>query len=163
MSDPEQVSSPKPIYHVRLAGRDYPVRYGFKAQNAFCEHKGWKLSALMDLSEDLAFGDLPALILIGMRDAAEKEGRAFTLTESDVVDLLDDDETDVLGERGAMVQAVNAFLHASKTGESRTGQNGQAGAGDEAKKKPMPKAKKSPGTRSSTGRPKSKSPKTTSG
>jgi hypothetical protein len=133
----------KPVYHVRLAGKDYPIRFGFRAQSEFCEHKGWNLSDLERMGDRFALSDLPVLLLIGLRDHARHEGRGFEKSEADIVDLLDDDATTVIGEGGVLVQAVMAFMRAAQSGASTNGT--EEGA---KKKRPAKKAAASPGTTS---------------
>jgi hypothetical protein len=77
---------------VIIAGKDYPVKYGFAALRAFSDATGTTLGALGTLGESMTITQAIALVWAGLKDGARVTKIDFTLDIDDVADLLDEDE-----------------------------------------------------------------------
>jgi len=80
---------PTPIF---IAGKDYPVKYGFAALRAFSDATGTTLGDLGKLGSNMTFTQALALVWAGLKDGARVTKIEFNLTIDDVADLLDEDD-----------------------------------------------------------------------
>ncbi len=71
----------------------YPLHFSFAAFHNFGQLTGLSLQQLENMAESMSFDHVLKLIWCGLKAGARKAGREFTLTEEDVINLLDDDPT----------------------------------------------------------------------
>ena len=77
---------------VIIAGKDYPVKYGFAALRAFSDVTGTTLGELGSLGESMTITQAIALVWAGLKDGARVTKMNFDLELDDVADMLDEDE-----------------------------------------------------------------------
>ena len=78
---------------VIIAGKDYPVKYGYAALRHFSDTTGTTLGALGTLGETMTITQAIALVWAGLKDGARVTSQEFNLELDDVADLLDADDS----------------------------------------------------------------------
>jgi hypothetical protein len=78
--------------HIEIAGKTYPVKYGFNALRIFTSLSGVKLQDMGQLSTEINLEQAIFLMYAGLKDGARAEKINFTLSVDDVADLLDQDQ-----------------------------------------------------------------------
>tara|TARA_R110002167_G_scaffold111806_2_gene283878 strand:+ start:4094 stop:4423 length:330 start_codon:yes stop_codon:yes gene_type:complete len=78
----------KPII---IAGKDYPVKYGYAALRHFSDATGTTLGDLSNMGESMTITQAIALVWAGLKDGARVTKTEFTLELDEVADLLDED------------------------------------------------------------------------
>lgn len=78
--------------HIDIAGKTYPVKYGFNALRIFTNLSGIKLQDMGQLSTDINLEHAILLMYAGLKDGARAEKATFTLSVDEVADLLDQDQ-----------------------------------------------------------------------
>ena len=77
---------------VKIAGKVYPVKYGFAALRAFSDVTGTTLSEMDKLGNDMTFTQAIGLVWAGLKDGARVTKEEFNMDLDDVADLLDADD-----------------------------------------------------------------------
>ena len=77
---------------VFIAGKDYPVKYGFAALRAFSDATGTTLGELGAMANNMTITQAIALVWAGLKDGARVTKQDFVLSIDDVADLMDEDE-----------------------------------------------------------------------
>jgi len=75
-----------------IAGKDYPVKYGYAALRHFSDATGTTLGDLGTMGESMTITQAIALVWAGLKDGARVTKTEFDLDLDDVADLLDEDE-----------------------------------------------------------------------
>ena len=78
--------------HIEIAGKKYPVKYGFNALRIFTNLYGIKLQDMGQLSTEINLEQAIFLMYAGLKDGARAEKTSFKLSVDDVADLLDEDQ-----------------------------------------------------------------------
>jgi|TARA_Y100001973_G_scaffold78272_1_gene114870 hypothetical protein len=76
---------------IKVAGKFYPIKYGFAALRAFSDVTGTTLKSMDQLAANMTLTQAIALVWAGMKDGARVTGEEFSLELDDVADLLDKD------------------------------------------------------------------------
>jgi hypothetical protein len=87
---------------VELAGKNYPIFFGFNGLRKYCGLTGTSLNKLMSLGQDMTLDQALKLVLIGIEEGCRKSGQEMTLTIDDLGDILDQD-------MGGLTRALEIF------------------------------------------------------
>lgn len=77
---------------IRIAGKIYPVKYGFAAIRNFCEVTGSTLDDFKKFKDDVTITQAIAICWAGLKDGARVMKKPFDMDLDDVADLVDVDE-----------------------------------------------------------------------
>jgi len=77
---------------IRIAGKVYPVKYGFAALRAFSDATGTSLADMDKLATEMSFTQAIGLVWAGLKDGARVTKKPFNMDLDDVADLLDEDD-----------------------------------------------------------------------
>ena len=78
--------------HIEIAGKNYPIKYGFNALRIFTAETGISFQDIGKLSEGINLEQAICLMYAGLKDGARVERVEFHLTIDDIADLLDQDQ-----------------------------------------------------------------------
>lgn len=92
---------------VVIAGKNYPVKFGFNALRLFGNETGKTLAEIMSLNNNIGINDAIALMWAGLKDGHRVEKIPFNLTMDDVSDLLDADQS-------ALTKVMDVFARSFK-------------------------------------------------
>jgi len=81
---------------VRIAGKVYPIKYGFAALRAFSEATGTTLAGIDKMVKEMTFTQAIGLVWAGLKDGARVTKKPFNMDLDDVADLLDEDDKALL-------------------------------------------------------------------
>lgn len=76
--------------HVKVGGKDRPVRFGNRAMSIFARETGASFGSVSQPIENWRVDHLFALFWAGLTAGAQKEGAAFDASVDDVADWCDD-------------------------------------------------------------------------
>ena len=93
---------------VVIAGKNYPVKFGFNALRLFGNETGKTLAEIMSLNNNIGINDAIALMWSGLKDGHRVEKTPFNLTMDDVSDLLDADQS-------ALTKVMDVFARSFKS------------------------------------------------
>jgi ABC-type transporter Mla subunit MlaD len=93
---------------VKVAGKMYPIKYGFAALRAFSDVTGTTLQRMDQLASNMTLTQAIALVWAGMKDGARVTGEDFSLELDDVADLLDADSEGLSRVLDVFVQSMEA-------------------------------------------------------
>jgi hypothetical protein len=77
---------------IRIAGKIYPVKYGFAALRNYCEVTGSTLEDFDKFKDDVTITQAIAICWAGLKDGARVMKKPFDMELDDVADLVDVDE-----------------------------------------------------------------------
>tara|TARA_R110000765_G_C18818136_1_gene595481 strand:+ start:481 stop:831 length:351 start_codon:yes stop_codon:yes gene_type:complete len=109
---------------IEMAGKKYPIFFGFNGLRKYCGITGTSLNQLMNLGQDMTLDEALKLVLVGIEEGSRKAEQEFNLSIDELGDMLDSDMT-------GLTRALEIF------GE-QMGQNIEQPKGKKAK----PKAKR---------------------
>ena len=78
--------------HIEIAGKKYPVKYGFNALRIFTVETGISFQYIGKLGDGITLEQAICLMYAGLKDGARVEKVDFTMSMDDVADLLDQDQ-----------------------------------------------------------------------
>jgi|TARA_R100001594_G_scaffold47862_1_gene80773 hypothetical protein len=87
---------------VELAGKNYPIFFGFNGLRKYCGMTGTSLNKLMTLGQDMTLDQALKLVLIGIEEGCRKSGQEMQLTIDELGDMLDND-------MGGLTRALEIF------------------------------------------------------
>ncbi len=111
---------------VKIAGKNFPLYFGFNALRKFCRNTGTSLSKLQTLGEDMTLDDALQLIVVGLEEGVRKAGTGEIVTPDEMGDLLDED-------MGGLSEALKVF--GEQIGDNLGGEKKGAKKKDSKKKK----------------------------
>tara|TARA_R110000824_G_C14978430_1_gene653891 strand:- start:227 stop:565 length:339 start_codon:yes stop_codon:yes gene_type:complete len=77
---------------IRIAGKIYPVKYGFAAIRNYCEITGSALDDFKKFKDEMTVTQAVAICWAGLKDGARVMKKPFDMELDDVSDLVDVDE-----------------------------------------------------------------------
>jgi hypothetical protein len=77
--------------HVKIAGKEYAVKYGFAALMEFTDMLNISMNELESIGNNMSLTNAVSLIWCGLKHGARSEKKEFGMAIEDVADLLDDD------------------------------------------------------------------------
>lgn len=92
MPPPNLTKPTKMQEHIEIAGKSYPIKYGFNALRIFTAQTGISFQEIGNLSEGITLEQAICLMYAGLKDGARVEKAEFTMTIDDISDLLDEDQ-----------------------------------------------------------------------
>lgn len=78
---------------VEIAGKQYPLFFGFNGLRKYCGITGTSLNKLMSLGQDMTLDQALTLVLVGIEEGCRKSGQDFNMTIDELSDMLDTDMT----------------------------------------------------------------------
>jgi len=87
---------------IDIAGKNYPVFFGFNGLRKYCAKTGTSLNKLMSLGQDMTLDEALQLVLIGIEEGCRKSGQVHKLTIDELGDMLDTD-------MGGLTRALEIF------------------------------------------------------
>ena len=76
---------------VSIAGKKYPIFFGFNGLRKYCGITGTSLQKLMSIGQDMTLDEALKLVLVGIEEGCRKSGQDFNLTIDELGDMLDTD------------------------------------------------------------------------
>jgi len=76
---------------VKIAGKEYPIKFGMNALRKYGIRTNTSLSDLDKLGENMMLNSALTLILCGLEDGFRKAKQEFILSIDDLADLIDED------------------------------------------------------------------------
>ena len=76
---------------IEIAGKKFPIFFGFNGLRKYCGNTGTSLQMLMNLGENMTLDQALQLVLVGIEEGCRKSGEEFNLTIDDLGDMLDSD------------------------------------------------------------------------
>ena len=76
---------------VEIAGKQYPLFFGFNGLRKYCAITGTSLNKLMNLGQDMTLDQALKLVLVGIEEGCRKSGQEFNMTIDELSDKLDTD------------------------------------------------------------------------
>jgi len=108
---------------VEIAGKQYPLFFGFNGLRKYCAKTGTSLNKLMSLGQEMTLDQALTLVLVGIEEGCRKSGQEFNLTIDELSDKLDTDMTgltkalEIFGEQ--MGHNMNVPAKAKKKGNAK--------------------------------------------
>ena len=76
---------------IEIAGKNYPIFFGFNGLRKYCALTGTSLNKLMTLGQDMTLDQALKLVLVGIEEGCRKSGQNFKLSIDELGDMLDTD------------------------------------------------------------------------
>jgi hypothetical protein len=76
---------------VEIAGKQFPIFFGFNGLRKYCGKTGTSLNKLMSLGQDMTLDQALTLVLVGIEEGCRKSSQDFNLTIDELSDMLDTD------------------------------------------------------------------------
>lgn len=108
---------------VEIAGKQYPLFFGFNGLRKYCALTGTSLNKLMNLGQDMTLDQALKLVLIGIEEGCRKSGQTFNLNIDELSDMLDTDMSglttalEIFGKQ--MGQNMNPPKESKKKGNAK--------------------------------------------
>ena len=108
---------------VEIAGKQYPLFFGFNGLRKYCALTGTSLNKLMNLGQDMTLDQALKLVLIGIEEGCRKSGQTFNLNIDELSDMLDTDMSglttalEIFGKQ--MGQNMNPPTKSKKKGNAK--------------------------------------------
>lgn len=81
---------------VKIAKKNYPVRFGMAAMMTFTKLTNKGLNDLATMGENMSIEEGIALCYAGLKQGARKAGQAFEMELEDIADLFDEDQNGMM-------------------------------------------------------------------
>jgi len=104
---------------VKVAGKMYPIKYGFAALRAFSDVTGTTLKDMDQLAVNMTLTQAIALVWAGMKNGARVTGEEFSLELDQVADLLDEDADGLGNILDIFVQSMEPSAAPTKKGKAK--------------------------------------------
>lgn len=87
---------------IEMAGKKYPIFFGFNGLRKYCGLTGTSLNQLMNLGQDMTLDEALKLVLVGIEEGSRKADQDFNLSIDELGDMLDSD-------MGGLTRALEIF------------------------------------------------------
>lgn len=106
---------------IEIAGKKFPIFFGFNGLRKYCGMTGTPLQKLMTLGQEMTLDQALKLVLVGIEEGCRKSGQEFKLTIDELGDMLDSDMTGLTRAMEIFGEQMGHSMGAKKNEEKKKG------------------------------------------